>query len=170
MSIAQKINGLELEFVQPREQYLERRGSIRIDLDCAALIRLDSTLTFPARLRDISLESAQVICDAKYALMVDPSGNGEALNERRPLELAFGLTSCEKYGSVGNSTSPEEQQVFRTRCRVKYCSRVAQSATTDQLTQAKMIPEKMVMGLKFLSVDFSMLQKLDQFLENHRSM
>lgn len=121
----------------------ERRGQIRMALNCSALIRINSSMTFPAQLRDLSLGSAQVVCDARYALMIDPSGTGKMLNESKPVELAVALPA--------NGHADD----FKTRCRVKYCSPTKDD--TDRNT--------MVLGLKFLSNDFAMLQKLDHIIE-----
>ena len=121
----------------------ERRLQPRVGINCSALIRLNPAITFPATLKDLSHGAAQVVCDARYALMIDPSGNGKSLEESKPVELAVALPSHDLAAD------------FKTRCRVKYCSPVPGSRQREQ----------MILGLKFLSTDFVMLQKLDRLLE-----
>jgi len=121
----------------------ERRGQTRMALSCTALIRINASITFPAQLRDLSSGSAQISCDSRYALMIDPSGTGKMLAELKPLELALALPFS---GQTDD---------FKTRCRVKYCSPTADGTERN----------KMVLGLKFLSNDFAMLQKLDRIIE-----
>ncbi|MGR8946455.1 MAG: hypothetical protein ACU84Q_00305 [Gammaproteobacteria bacterium] len=128
-------------------QPTDRRSKARVILNCKALIRLHTGMTFPAELRDISATAAQVLCDARYAYLIDPSGTGDSLRESLPLELAVVLPGDE--GASG----------FKTRCRVKYCS----AATQNQSHR------HMLLGLKFLGIDFSLMQKLDPILDINTS-
>ena len=120
----------------------DRRSTARVVLNCRALIRLHNGITFSAQLRDISLTAAQILCDARYALLIDPSGTGDSLRESLPLEFAVALPG-------------EEANEFKTRCRVKYCSVVPQNQTRRQ----------MLLGLKFLGIDFGLMQKLEPILD-----
>ena len=124
----------------PRET--ERRSKTRVALDCRALVRLHNNITFPAQLRDISVAAAQIVCDARYALLIDPSGDGESLRESLPLELAVALPG-------------DELNEFKTRCRVKYCTVAPNSSSRRQ----------MLLGVKFLGIDFGLMQKLEPILE-----
>ena len=121
----------------------ERRTQARTALSCRALIRINPSITFPAQLRDISSASAQVVWDSRYALMIDPSGTGKALEQVKPLELAVALPFA------------RQTDDFKTRVRVKYCSPLVDDTRRD----------KMLLGLRFLSNDIAMLQKLDAIIE-----
>lgn len=121
----------------------DRRAEARTMVQCSALIRINPNITFPAHLRDLSLGSAQVICDSRYALMIDPSGTGQMLAEAKPLELAVALP-------LGSKTDD-----FKTRVRVKYCSPLLDHSHRN----------RMLLGLRFLSNDIAMLQKLDAIIE-----
>jgi hypothetical protein len=136
-------NALRTDLSYALDDTQERRLQPRVGIDCSALIRLNPAITFPAKLTDLSHSAAQVVCDARYALMIDPSGSGKSLEESKPLELAVALPF------------DDFAEDFKTRCRVKYCSTIPGSQQR----------EKMVLGLKFLSTDFVMLQKLDRILE-----
>ena len=120
----------------------ERRLKTRVAINCRALIRLHNAVTFPAQLRDISVSAAQIVCDARYALLIDPSGNGASLRESLPLELAVALPG-------------DEHNEFKTRCRVKYCTEAPHSNSRRQ----------MLLGVKFLGIDFGLMQKLEPILE-----
>ena len=52
----------------------DRRADVRVPTDCTALVRLSEALTFPCRVLDISLGGAQVRCDSRYALLMEPRG------------------------------------------------------------------------------------------------
>ena len=126
-----------------RHHHQDRRSQIRTMVHCSALIRINPTITFPAHLRDLSVASAQVICDSRYALMIDPSGTGQMLAEAKPLELAVALPFDSKTDE------------FKTRGRVKYCSPLLENNHHN----------RMLLGLRFLSNDIAMLQKLDAIIE-----
>ena len=82
---------------------VERRSEPRAQLGYRALVRLQNKLTCPARLRDLSSSAAQILCDSRYGLLIDPSGRGDKLADLSPVELAFALPA----------------QDFRARCRIE---------------------------------------------------
>ncbi len=65
----------------------ERRRAERFETQCNALIRLSQNLTFPCRVRNLSMDAAQVACDPRYALLVHPPES----NRLRLLELSMAL-------------------------------------------------------------------------------
>ena len=119
---------------------LDRRQKPRTKLNRRALIRLRNNLTFPAHIRDLSATTAQIICDSRYGLLIDPSGDGGGLAESAPIELAFALPGSE----------------FRARCRIKYSKFMSNQSRSPA----------MLFGLKFLGVDFALLQKLESIIES----
>lgn len=125
-------------------EFEERRSTLRTSLNCSALIRINPSITFPAQLRDLSLGSAQIVCDSRFALMIDPSGTGQMLAAAKPIELAVALPFDSKTDD------------FKTKVRVKYCSPLLGNTKRD----------RMLLGLKFLSNDIAMLQKLDAIIEH----
>jgi cobalamin biosynthesis Mg chelatase CobN len=86
---------------------MERRAQRRLEAACNALIRLSDTLTFRCLLRNISLEAAQIVCDARYALLVQ-SGPG---SRSRNMEISIALPVD------GTVRSLREQVALETRTR-----------------------------------------------------
>ena len=118
---------------------VERRAEPRKQLGYRALVRLQNKLTFPATVRDLSSAAAQIVCNSRYGLLIDPSGRGDKLPELPAVELAFAMFPID----------------FRARCRIKYVRTVSTTSSVPS----------MLFGFKFLGVDFSMLQKLESILE-----
>jgi len=118
----------------------ERRDLRRIPLECNALLRLAEYLTFRARLRNISADAVQVICDPRYALLIHPGGTDSIPDESRLIDISVALPEFEEAGD------------FKARCRVKYC------ADYDD--------DRMVLGLQFVTMDFTSVQHLDRFMES----
>lgn len=125
-----------------RSHDVERRDLKRIPLECNALLRLAASLTFRARLRNISADAVQVICDPRYALLIHPAGVDSLPDESRLIEISVALPDFDEVGD------------FKASCRVKYCV-----AHDDQ---------RMLLGLQFVSMDFRSVQQLDRFVESHR--
>ena len=117
----------------------ERRDLKRIPIATNALVRLAEYLTFRARLRNISADAVQVVCDSRYALLIHPGGVDEVPNPARLIDISIALPE-------NNSTSE-----FKACCRVKYCV-----AASD---------DRMLLGLQFVSMDFHSVQQLDRFME-----
>ena len=118
---------------------VERRTEPRKQIGYRALVRLRNKVTFPAKVRDVSTMAAQIVCDSRYGLLIDPSGRGDKLAELPLVELAFAMSAHD----------------FRARCRIKYVRTVSPKNSAPS----------MLFGFKFLGVDFSMLQKLESILE-----
>jgi len=116
----------------------ERRALPRIEVSCNALIRLSDTLTFRCLLRNVSREAAQVVCDARYALLVQPAGAAGQLTRRRRLETSIALPVA---GTVRG---------FTTFCVAKYCVAVE--------------GDHMILGLKFVDLDRASSALLGHFL------
>ena len=57
----------------------------RIPIESNALVRLAEYLTFRARLRNISADAAQIICDSRYALLIHPGGVDEVPDPARSI-------------------------------------------------------------------------------------
>ncbi len=122
----------------------ERRDLKRVPLECNALVRLAEYLTFRARLRNISADAVQVVCDPRYALLIHPGGVESAPDSNRLIDISVALPEFDDAGD------------FKARCRVKYC---VHDMDGD---------ERMVLGLQFVTMDFSSVQHLDRFMESHR--
>jgi hypothetical protein len=118
----------------------ERRDLKRIPFESNALVRLAEYLTFRARLRNISADAVQVLCDPRYALLIHPGGTDEVPDASRLIDISVSLPE--------NDTTTE----FKACCRVKYCV----PAADDQ----------MVLGMQFVSMDFHSVQQLDRFMES----
>ncbi len=122
----------------------ERRDLERIPLECNALVRLAETLTFRARLRNISADAVQVVCEKRYALLIHPGGADSMPNPSRLIDISIALP---ERGEIGD---------FKASCRVKYC------AGSDD--------GYMALGLQFVTMDLQSVQRLDRFVElNTRS-
>lgn len=122
----------------------ERRDLQRVPIECNALVRLAEYLTFRARLRNISADAVQVICDPRYALLIHSGGVESPPDEDRLIDISVALPELDDAGD------------FKARCRVKYC---VNSAAED---------ERMVLGLQFVTMDFRSVQHLDRFMESRR--
>lgn len=122
---------------------VERRDLQRIPLECNALLRLAEYLTFRARLRNISADAVQVLCDPRYALLIHPGGVDASPDESRLIDISVALPEHHDAGD------------FKASCRVKYC--------------VEYDDQRMVLGLQFVSMDFRSVQHLDRFMETRLS-
>ena len=120
----------------------ERRDLNRIPIECNALVRLAEYLTFRARLRNISADAAQVICDPRYALLIHPGGTDSAPDKNRLIDIAVALPEFENVGE------------FKAQCRIIYC------VNFDE--------ERMALGLQFVTMDSHSIQHLERFIELRR--
>ena len=106
---------------------IERRAQRRLEAACNALIRLSDTLTFRCLLRNISLDAAQIVCDARYALLVQ-SGTDHGIGLRpRHMEISIALPVD---GTVRG---------FTAFCSARYCEPFE--------------GDHMVLGLQFSDLD-----------------
>ncbi len=119
----------------------ERRAYARIAVHCNALVRLSDTLTFRCLVRNLSREAAQVVCDARYALLVQPSAAGSRFALRRGLEISIALPLA---GSVC---------AFTAACVAKYC--------------VPLEGDHMLLGLKFVDLERAARVLLGEFLASH---
>lgn len=127
-------------FVEPvaSAAIAERRAYPRVEVACNALVRLSDTLTFRCMLRNVSLEAAQIVCDARYALLVQPAGAPGRLTRQRRLEVSIALPVA---GTVRG---------FTAFCVAKYC-----------------VPfegDHMLLGLKFVDLDRASAGLLGDFI------
>lgn len=134
--------------MNPQPEYIagtgvERRDLKRIPIESNALVRLAEYLTFRARLRNISADAVQVVCDSRYALLIHPGGVDEVPDPARLIDISIALP---EHNSTGE---------FKACCRVKYCV----SAGED----------RMILGLQYVSMDFRSVQQLDRFMEQQTS-
>jgi hypothetical protein len=116
---------------------VERRARHRLEAACNALIRLSDTLTFRCMLRNISLDAAQIVCDARYALLVQ-SGPG---SRSRNMEISIALPVD---GTVRS---------FTAFCSARYCEPFE--------------GDHMVLGLQFVDIDLPARGLLRDFLALH---
>lgn len=117
---------------------VERRALPRVAVACNALVRLSDTLTFRCMLRNVSLEAAQIVCDARYALLVQPAGAAARLTRQRRLEVSIALPVA---GTVRG---------FTAFCVAKYC-----------------VPfegDHMLLGLKFVDLERASASLLGDFI------
>lgn len=121
----------------------DRRDLRRIPFECNALLRLAESLTFRARLRNISADAVQVICEPRYALLIHPGGTSSTPASDRLIDISVALFEY------------ADAEDFKASCRVKYC--VEHDAG------------RMALGLQFVKMDFRSVQHLDRFVETHRS-
>jgi hypothetical protein len=121
----------------------ERRRWPRFDMSCNGLIRLSDTLTFRCQLRNLSMSAAQVLCDARYALLVHPRGGpvGAAGARDFDLSLAFAIS-----GIVRS---------FMTRGRAIYCEAIGNSS-------------QRLLGLEFVALEVGARQLLANYLGDSR--
>lgn len=115
----------------------ERRARYRLAASCNALVRLSDTLTFRCTLRNISAVAAQVVCDARYALLVE-SGADHPQQQSRPLEISIALPID---GTVRG---------FTAFCVARYC--------------APFEGHRMVLGLQFVDIDRPARGVLEDFI------
>ncbi|MFT4563885.1 MAG: c-di-GMP-binding flagellar brake protein YcgR [Gammaproteobacteria bacterium] len=120
----------------------DRRDLRRIPFECNTLLRLEESLTFRARLRNISADAVQIICEPRYALLIHPGGTSVRPAADRLIDISVALFEY---------TDAED---FKATCRVKYC--VDHDA------------ERMALGLQFVKMDFRSVQHLDRFVETQR--
>ena len=106
----------------------DRRDLCRIPFECSALLRLAESLTFRARLRNISADAVQVICEPRYALLIHPGGTSKTPTPERLIDISVALFEY------------ADSEDFKARCRVKYC--VEHDA------------ERIALGLQFVKMDF----------------
>jgi len=120
---------------------IERRARRRLDAACNALIRLSDTLTFRCLLRNISLDAAQIVCDARYALLVQSGAAHAAGGRPRHVEISIAL--------------PIEGTVrgFTAFCMARYCEPFE--------------GDHMVLGLQFIDLDLPARGLLRDFLVLH---
>ncbi|MGE3771618.1 MAG: PilZ domain-containing protein [Gammaproteobacteria bacterium] len=119
-------------------QSAEHRAYPRLTVSCNALVRLSDTLTFRCLVRNLSREAAQIVCDARYALLVQPAGTTGRHARHRRLEISIALPLA---GSVS---------AFTAACVAKYC-----------------VPfegDHMLLGLKFVDLDRASRAQLGEFL------
>ncbi len=121
---------------------VERRDLDRVPIECNALLRLAEYLTFRAQLRNISADAVQVVCDPRYALLIQPGGENSSPDDSRLIDISVALPEYDETGD------------FKARCRVKYC---VDGAEDD---------DRMVLGLQFVTMDFLSVQHLDRFMES----
>ncbi len=120
---------------------VERRAQRRLEATCNALIRLSDTLTFRCLLRNISLDAAQIVCNARYALLVQ-SGTAHATGPRpRNMEISIALPVD---GTVRG---------FTAFCTARYCEPFE--------------GDHMVLGLQFIDLDLPGRGLLRDFLALH---
>ncbi|MDP6183606.1 MAG: PilZ domain-containing protein [Gammaproteobacteria bacterium] len=118
----------------------ERRDLQRVPIECNALLRLAEYLTFRVRLRNISADAVQVICDPRYALLIHSGGADSPPDESRLIDISIALPEDKGAGD------------FQARCRVKYC--------------VEYDADRMLLGLQFVSIGFRSVQQLDRFIES----
>lgn len=125
----------------------DRRRHCRFETACNALIRLSAALTFRCEVRNLSIEAAQVLCDARYALLMHPrTGTGNP-RYNRPIELSIAFPVD---GIVRG---------FATHCHTKYCE-----PTQGRRVAAGTTGAGMIMGLEFIDVGQGPRQLLTNFL------
>lgn len=122
---------------------VERRDLRRIPIECNALLRLAEYLTFRARLRNISADAVQVICEPRYALLIHPGVMAVSPDDSRLIDISIALP---EYEDVGD---------FKAHCRVKYC--------------VEYDAERMALGLQFVTMDLDSVRHLDRFIGSVRS-
>ena len=116
----------------------DRRALPRVAVACNALVRLSDTLTFRSEVRNLSREAAQIACDARYALLVQPAGAAGRFTRHRRLELSIALPMT---GSVSG---------FTAYCVAKYC--------------VLFEGDRMLLGLKFVDLDRASRSLLGDFI------
>jgi len=121
----------------------ERRAHARIAVHCNALVRLSDTLTFRCLVRNLSCEAAQIVCDARYALLVQPSTTLSRLAVRRSLDISIAPPLA---GSM---------RALTAACVAKYCVPVE--------------GDHMLLGLKFVDLDRAARSLLGEFIAGYGS-
>lgn len=120
---------------------VERRAQRRLEAACNALIRLSDTLTFRCLLRNISLDAAQIVCNARYALLVQSGTDQGAGSRPRNMEISIALPVD---GTVRG---------FTAFCMARYCEPFE--------------GDHMVLGLQFIDLDLPARGLLRDFLALH---
>lgn len=121
----------------------ERRDCPRISVSYNALVRWSDTLTFRCFVRNLSRDAAQIVCDVRYALLVQPIIAQRHHARRRGLEVSIALPLA---GGVS---------AFTTMCVAKYC--------------APFEGDHMVLGLKFVDLDRASRERLGDFIAGHQA-
>jgi hypothetical protein len=121
----------------------ERRRSLRFESSAIGLIRLTANLTFRCQLRNISMLSAQVMCDPRYALLIHPQGGAVNATTAREFDLSVAFPID---GSVRS---------FAARARAVYCTEMVNSP-------------QMLLGLEFVTLDVGARQLLANYIGNLR--
>lgn len=124
--------------VDPVAARIERRAFPRVAVACNGLVRLSDTLTFRCVVRNLSCEAAQIVCDARYALLVQPAGAAGRFTRHRRLEMSIALPVA------GNVSA------FTAACVAKYCVPVE--------------GDQMLLGLKFVDLDRASRGLLGDFI------
>ena len=121
----------------------ERRRWPRLEMSCNGLVRLSDTLTFRCHLRNLSMSAAQIVCDARYALLVHPRGGPVGTTGARDfdLSLAFSIN-----GTVRG---------FTARGRAVYCEALENSP-------------QMLLGLEFVDLEVGARQLLANYIGDSR--
>lgn len=122
---------------------LERRASARIETSHNGLVRLSDTLTFRCHVRNLSFDAAQIECDARYALLVQPAGAAGRLARLRRVEMSIALPI------VGNVCA------FTAACTALYC-----------------VPaegDRMLLGMRFVGLDRTARGVLRDFIAGHQA-
>lgn len=116
---------------------VDRRAMHRLPAACNALVRLSDTLTFRCMLRNISTAAAQVVCDARYALLIQAPDDGRQ-SANRSLEISIALSVD---GRVRG---------FTAFCAARYCVPFEE--------------HRMMLGLQFVEIDRLARGLLDDYL------
>lgn len=124
---------------------VERRRRPRIETACNALVRLSRTLTFRCRVLNLTLESCQILCDPRYALLIHPDAGQVERAAARAFEISIALPF------VGATRG------FTTGCRARYCTTALPSHAGEG--------EGMVVGLEFETAEPVSRQLLADYLD-----
>jgi len=117
---------------------VERRAQRRLEAACNALVRLSDTLTFRCLLRNISMDAAQIVCDARYALLVQSGAAGDGVARPRNMEISIALPLD---GTVRG---------FTAFCAARYCE--------------PFVGDHMILGVQFIDLDLPARGLLRDFL------
>lgn len=121
----------------PQAPPSERRDGPRFSVTSNALIRLSPTLTFRVQVRNLSLSAAQIVCEPRYALLVQLEP--EAIPGKNSLiEISIALPG------------PHTSRGFTTACRALY---------REQLNE-----QQMILGLHFEPAARHSQQLLGEYL------
>jgi hypothetical protein len=110
---------------------------------CNALVRLSRTLTFRCRVLNLTLVSAQILCDPRFALLIHPAAGQVERAAARAFEISIALPFADSLRG------------FTTGCRARYCAPARPQETA----------EGMVVGLEFDAREPASLQRLADYLD-----